>query len=155
MKGKETTMSEIRVLKVAICPSLSMRSELTYNIGCKVDGTVHLRICENTGRGVFNKAWVSMAEFDPLLTSAEKPITAGSLRALFQGKSANTTGFIMAVLIAEGLLKVSDEQPGSYVRIDPAEFKKGIQALMDSPPSVEDKPAKAKKTATNKTEGDK
>jgi hypothetical protein len=94
-----------------------------------------------------------MAEFDPLLTSAKKAITAGSLRALFQGKSANTTGFIMAVLMAEGLLKVSE--PGSYVCMDPAEFKNAIKALMDSPPSVEDKPAKAKKTTTNKTEGDK
>jgi hypothetical protein len=151
MKVKELPMSEIRILKIGSCPSISGRSSLTYNIGCKADSTLHLRICENTGRGVFNKDWIPLTELDPLLTSAEKPITAGSLRTLFQGKSANTTGFIMAVLIAEGLLKVSE--PGCYVRIDPSEFKKGIQALIESseslsPPSIEEKPAKVKKTAT-------
>jgi hypothetical protein len=57
----------------------------------------------------------------------------------------------MAALIVEGLLKVSE--PGSYVGNDPAEFKKAIQALIESseslsPPSIEEKPAKAKKTAT-------
>jgi hypothetical protein len=144
-------MSEIRILKIGTCPSISGRSTLTYHIGCKGD-TIHLRIYENTGKGVFNKDWVSLAEFEPLLTSAEKPITAGLFRALFQGKSANTTGFMMAVLIAEGLLKVSDEQPGNYVCMDPTEFKKRIQALIDtsdslSPPSIEEKPVKVKKTA--------
>lgn len=136
---------EIRILKTATCSSLSGRSTLTYEIGCDKNKAIYLRIAENTGSGIFSKDWIPLAQLDPLLSSEEKPITSGMLRSLFQSKSINTIGFVMAALIAEGLLKVSDERLRTYERIDPAKFKKDIQALMDAPLPVAEKPTKVKK----------
>jgi hypothetical protein len=62
-----------------------------------------------------------LAQLDPLLTSEEKPITAGLLHSLFKGKSINTAGFIIAKLITEGLLKISNESLRSYELTDPNE----------------------------------
>lgn len=123
---------EMRVLKIVTCPSLSGRSTLTYHIGCKGEGAIYLRLYENTGRGNFNKDWIPLSHLDPLMMSEEKPVTAGLLRSIFQGKSVNSTGFLMAALIAEGLLRVSGESLRSYHPVDSTEFKKGIQGLIDS-----------------------
>jgi hypothetical protein len=143
----------MKVLKEATCPSLSHKSTLTYEVGCGADRAVHIRITGNTGKGIINRGWVALADLEPLLKKGE-PVTAKALRALLQGRSANTVGFLMALMLAEGLLKVSPEDPHGYLPVDPADFRKGVLALMDSPQTVEDKPAKVKKTTAHKTEGD-
>ena len=53
---------EIRTIKTASCPSLSGKSELTYEIGVKVDKSIHIRLTENSGAGMYSKAWISLAE---------------------------------------------------------------------------------------------
>ncbi|MCB2183112.1 MAG: hypothetical protein KQH63_13840 [Desulfobulbaceae bacterium] len=123
---------EIRILKTGECPSLSGRSSLTYNIGCKDDKEVYLQLTGNTGQGIFNKDWISLVELDSVLASGEKPITSGKLHSMFKGKSANSSGFVLAVLLNEGLLKRSNDNLRHYERIDPVEFKKIIQVFMTS-----------------------
>lgn len=137
----------MRILKTAECPSLSGRSTLTYNIGCENEKEVFISLVANSGPGIFNKGWIEVAQLDPLLSSAEKPITSGLLHALFNGKSANSAGFLLAVLIKEGLIKISKESLRCYERIDPAEFKKTIQELIDKGVSVDPagEPVKGKK----------
>jgi hypothetical protein len=54
---------------------------------------------------------------------------------------------ILKIRSCPSILKVSEVTPGSYVCIDPIVFKKGIQTLIDSPPSIEEKTEKVKKTA--------
>jgi hypothetical protein len=56
---------EMKVLKESTCPTLSQRSTLTYEVGCGADRAVHIRIIGNTGKGIFNKDWVSLEELDP------------------------------------------------------------------------------------------
>jgi hypothetical protein len=143
---------EMRILKIATCPSLSGRSTLTYHIGCKEDQSLCLRIYSNSGTGIFSKAWVALAQLDESMQSEDKPITASMLRELFKGKSVNTTGFIIAALIHEGLIRIDDESKRTYQKVDPAEFKKTIQALIDAgtnltidAPMTQEKVTKAKK----------
>jgi hypothetical protein len=143
----------MKVLKESTCPSLSQRSTLTYEVGCGADRTVHIRITANTGKGIINKHCVPLSVLEPLLKKGE-PVTAKALRSILQGRSANTVGFLMALMLAEGLLQASPDDPHGYLPVDPAEFRKVIQALMDTPQSIEDKPVKAKKTTAHKTEGD-
>lgn len=121
------TEESIRTLKTDDCPSLSGRSDLSYKIGCK-GKEVFLCLAGNSGGGKFNKEWVPLAQ---ILSSEETQITSGSLRTIFKGKSANSAGFMLAVLVAEGLVKISEDAK-TYERIDPREFQKGIQALMDA-----------------------
>jgi len=130
----------MRILKMGECQSLSGRSTLTYSISCREDKEVYLSLVGNTGKGIFNKDWISLVLLDPLLASEEKPITSGLLRELFKGKSSNSAGFVLAVLLKEGLLKVSKDSLRCYERIDPTEFKKSIQELIESKVSLNQAP---------------
>jgi hypothetical protein len=118
----------LKILKTKECSSLSGLSTLSYKIGCKDDKEVCLSIVGNTGKGVFNKDWVSLAQIDSMLASEKKPITSGSLHGLFEGKSSNSAGFILAVLLNEGLLKVSSKNQRNYDRVDQKEYQKIIKA---------------------------
>ena len=137
---------ELRILKIATCPSLSGRSTLTYHVGCKNDGTLYIQIYQNSGSGVFSKEWIPI--MDPLMASGDKPLTAGMLRELFKGRSVNTCGFVIAALIHEGLLKVADESKRTYERIDPTKYKAEIQALIDAGTTMYETPAPDKEKAT-------
>lgn len=147
--------NEMRVVKIATCPSLSGKSTLTYHIGCLDDRAIYLRLVENTGQGNFNKDWIPLAQLDPLLASMETLITARLVRSIFDGKSVNTSGFLLAALLAEGLIKMSEDGLSSYLPIDGTGFKTGIQSLIDSgvslgknPASDEERPSQAKKSIT-------
>jgi len=95
---------EMRTLKEGSCQSLSGRSTLTYMIGCTADNELYLCLTDNTGKGIFNKKPVEPSRIDSMLAAHPSPITSSSLRGLFEGRSSNNLGFIIAVLLAEGLL---------------------------------------------------
>jgi hypothetical protein len=119
---------EMKDLKTSECPSLSGSSILTYQIGCNDDKDVCLSIVGNTGKGIFNKDWISLEEIDSLMGTEKGPITSGSLKELFVVKSSNSAGFVLAVILSEGLLKISSNNERHYERIDQKEFGKIIQA---------------------------
>jgi hypothetical protein len=89
------------------CKTLSGKSTLTYHYGTDGRGQYHVRIHGNTGGGYHSNEWVSL---DAILAKLEqhpedKPISSINLFDLFKGKSVNTPGYLLAVLINEGLLK--------------------------------------------------
>jgi len=93
----------MRVLSTGTCETLSGSSRLTYHIGSLPDGEIHLRVHSNTGGGFFSQDWISLRD---ILTALKKrpegkPITSILLNPLFKGRSANTPGFMMAVLLHE------------------------------------------------------
>ena len=137
---------KIRILKTGECPSLSGKSKLTYQIGSDTDNNVHVALTGNTGAGVFNKDWISLEEIHTMLANKEK-VTSGSLHELFDGRSSNSAGFFVAVLLKEGILKVS---PGDkhYNFVGQAEFGKIVKALLDSGASKK-KTSKKRKGVTN------
>jgi hypothetical protein len=119
---------EMKDLKTSECPSLSGSSILTYKIGCNDDNEVHVALTGNTGKGIFNKDWISLEEIDSLMAVEKGPITSGSLHGLFEGKSSNSAGFVLAIILSEGLLKISSNNERHYERIDPKEYRKSIKA---------------------------
>ena len=119
---------EMNILKTSECPSLSGSSILTYQIGCNDDKDIYLCLTGNTGKGIFNKDWISLEEIDSLMGTEKGPITSGSLKELFDGKSSNSAGFVLAVILSEGLLKISSNNERRYERIDQKEYRKIIQA---------------------------
>lgn len=149
------TELEIRILKIGATPSLSGQSTLTYHIGC-TDKEIYLRLTENTSGGLFSKEWVSLGRVNHL-RSGEQPITSSSLHTLFQGKSINSGGFMLAVLLGLGLVKSIEGKKRSYVGSDPTPFISAMQELMDSKVSLETnqptppKPAKDKKSKKKET----
>ena len=139
---------EIRVLKTGGCLSLSGRSDLTYEVGCMTDKSILIRLTENTGSGMFSKAWIPVAQIAQLLSADNKPITAKTIRPLYSG-SVNSVGFLQAVLKDVGLIKNMEENSRGYVRADPKKFTDEIKDLMENKSPPHKKPTKDKKA--NKT----
>ena len=131
---------KMRILKTGECPSLSGQSTLTYRIGCKDDNEVSIALTGNSGAGIFNSDWIVLEEIHSLLANQEK-VTSGSLHELFDGRPSNSAGFFVAVLLKEGLLKIS---PGNshYDFIGQTEFQKIVKGLIEAAP--EEKPDKKK-----------
>lgn len=124
MKNDQTPMEsnkEIRTLKTGSCLSLSGRSTITYEIGCKGDKAIHLRLTENTGSGMFSKAWIPVAQIDLLLSADDKPITSSTIRSLYtrscrtyrQGRCL-TINVALPLNLAVGLLLIIAESYGQW-----------------------------------------
>ena len=128
---KTTSIAEpgLRILKVGSCQSLTGASTLTYHI----DSEVRFRVWENTGGGLFGREWVDWRRIEPVLKAPK--LTAGTLRNLFQGKSRNTPGFLLAVLKAEGLVKAAEG--GVHTGADPAPFLKAMEVLIASDTDIQ------------------
>jgi hypothetical protein len=134
----------LRIIKIATCPSLSSRSTLTYQIGCieNSDGKVDIRfrIKANTSRGFFSKEWIStnaiQAVFEKL--PADSAVSSMNFNGIFSGKSVNTSGFLLAVLKAEGLMVPVKGKHRSYLRGEPIEFADQIKRLVASSISLND-----------------
>ena len=142
----ELNEEKIRILKTGSCESLSGRSMLTYEIGCKEDKTICIRLTENSGAGMYSKAWLPMLQITQLLSADDKPIASRTINPLYTG-SANSCGFMLAVLRNEGLIKNVEENSRGYMRCDPSGFNAAMKVLIDTGnESALSKPAKEKKT---------
>lgn len=94
--------SAIAITKTANCPSLSGSSTLTYEVGTTEEDTYY-RVVGNSAAGLFCKDWIPLTQITPLLTNST--ITSGTLKELYEGRSNNSPGFLLAVLKAEGLVR--------------------------------------------------
>ena len=150
--------SDIRILKVGSCLSVSGKSTLAYHIGCTAESDIQFRVYANTGAGFFSKEWLPLNTIQQAFDKGGKSFTSFMLTPLFRGKSQNNTAFLLAVLLEEGLVKPSKERRGGYECIDSSGFMAEVKALMDSKTALkaDDKPSKSvKKKASSKTASDK
>lgn len=130
-------MTEImRTIKTSTCSSLSGRTTLTYHVGW-LDGGIYFRLHENSSGGLFSKEWVSLDRLD---IEEGKPISSATIQSLFSGKSSNTGGFLLAVLLNEGLIKPIEGKGRQYQGCDPEAFKSAMQPLIDTKVSPETAP---------------
>lgn len=136
---------EINVLKTATTSSLSARSILTYEVGGK-DSAVFLRITQNSGSGIYSKSWIELSQITP----DDTPITAKKLKEIFKGKSVNTVGFSISALLAEGLLKISENSLRSYERVPADEYQKILHSYIVPETPPEKKPTDGKKPKIEK-----
>ena len=123
---------EIRILKTASCPSLSGKSNLTFNIGCNAAGEVHFKVAGNDGGGYFNDDWVAQSSIQAVLDRLPtgSPITSATFRSIYPSKSTNSPGFLAAVLRDIGLLQPSKDKPRCYELGSPNEFISEVNALL-------------------------
>ncbi|WP_050799659.1 hypothetical protein [Thiocapsa marina] len=132
----------MRILKVGTCPSLSGASTLAYHLGCDSEKALHIRIWGNTGGGLFGREWVPWSAVQPVLDT-DAPVTAGTLKraGVCKGKSANTPGFLLAVLKAEGLVETLET--GGHRKSDSGDFLSEMQKLIDAGTEIQVPPTKA------------
>lgn len=95
---------QIQPLSTTTCPTLSRKSKLTYELGQDAAKGFHYRIVSCDGGGFFSPEWIAWPDIQTAIKKSLGPITSLCLRPLFKGKSVNTSGYLLAVLLAEGLL---------------------------------------------------
>lgn len=124
----------IRILKISTCPTLSGRSQLTYQVGNDTESTVHIKVSQNSGNGQFNANWVSLSAIEKLLAGhpADKPMTSSAMLPVFRGKSSNSPAFLFAALKAEGLVVAGKEKDSGYLLGDVDAFRKSVSALINA-----------------------
>ena len=116
----------MRVLKVGTTASLSRRSTLGYALGADDSNAIFLSLSSNTAAGMFSTNWIAFLDIAEALVHADK-ITSATLAPLYEYTSKNNAGFMLAVLLAEGLVCPSDRH---YVRQDFKPFQQHINALI-------------------------
>ena len=132
MSKSEDPLDEIMtVVKASSCDTLTKKSKLTYHIGTLPDGEVYFRIHNNTGNGFFSNEWISLADIRKVLSKIPvgKPVTAIMLNGLFTGKSVNTPGFLLAVLVHEKLLIPMQGKKRSHEPCDPEKIMEWTNQL--------------------------
>ena len=113
------------------CPSLSGRSTLSYTIGRHTeDETLHLRISDNSGKGMWCKDWCSASAIQEVVLG-EGELTAKSLQVLYLGKSVNTGGFLAAVLKDLGLIRANEENTRLHEHAPTTTFEQVAMARID------------------------
>ncbi len=95
----------LQIIQTTKCQTVSNKSTLTYNIGVDDDKAVFMRILSNTGGGYFSNEWISLENITSVLGDVSgEHITSIHLIPLFKGKSVNTPGYLLAVLVNETVL---------------------------------------------------
>lgn len=133
-KAAANTELPLRILKIGRCLTVSGKSTLTYHVGCTPESVIKLRLYGNSGNGFLNQDWIPWTAIQERLEpqSGESTFTSQVLHALFNGKSLNSPGFLMAVLKAEGVVKVSTVKRRCYEAVKDSGFLAEIERLMAS-----------------------
>ncbi len=144
MQTTTAAVSNIRVLRAGQCPSLSGGSTLTYHVATNNESAIAFRLFENSSKGFFSNEWIPLSDILEAFGDRAS-ISSSILRPLFLSKSTNNAGFMLAALLAEGLVQASSAQHGSYLPVDPAAYKASLRELIDAgiDLKVEEKPRKA------------
>lgn len=131
LPSNDTPENPIQVLKQGTCPTSSGKSTLGYEVGTDETGEIHLRVSSNDGGGFFSNEWVSYTAVQVALNNwpADQGVTSMTFHKIFRGKSANTPGFLIAVLCAEDIIEPMGEKKRVHQPCDPEAFLASVQAL--------------------------
>ena len=127
------TDTNMRILQVDSCESISGSCSLKYELGCSPDNKMFIRITNSSGNGFFNSSWYSIGAILKALAKGRKgdPLTSYLLDPLIKG-SANTAPFVMAALCNERLLRVLKGKKRGHVFLDPEGFDARMQKLVSA-----------------------
>lgn len=140
-----STAPTFRILKKAQCPTISGKSDLTYNIASDPQKAIYLRVASNSGGGFFSQEWVALKDIQQALLSGS-PISAIRLMPLFRGQSVNTPGFLLAVLAAENLIRPLPGKQRVHELVEGSDFQARMDKLIASNANLPDDAAGTKPT---------
>ncbi|RDH82468.1 MAG: hypothetical protein DIZ80_09255 [endosymbiont of Galathealinum brachiosum] len=113
---QEAPITPPKIILTTKCKTVSSKSTLTYNIAIDDKNKAYIRVVSNTGGGYFSNEWILIDDINSTLKAAPKdqPISSIHLFPLFKGKSVNTPGYLLAVLINEKVLIPHTENKRQY-----------------------------------------
>lgn len=105
----------LKIIQTSKCQTISGKSTLTYNVGVDDEGQIAVRVFSNSGGGFFSNEWVLIDDITTLLGDVTgEHITSINLIPLFRGKSVNTPGYLLAVLVNEKLLRPFEDKKRQF-----------------------------------------
>ena len=126
------------------CPSLSGRSTLSYTIGRHTeDGTLHLRISDNSGKGMWCRDWASASAIQEVVLG-EGDLTAKRFHVLHPAKSINTGGFVLAALKDLGLIRANEENTRLHEHVPTTTYDRVAMARIGVSSEPTPKPGRRK-----------
>ncbi|MFT4941967.1 MAG: hypothetical protein ACI88A_005040 [Paraglaciecola sp.] len=132
----------IRIIKIAECGKLTApnTASLTYNIGVDSTNKAHFRTTDNATGGLFSPEWIAL---DTILDTVKTAVGVKQFNALifdrlFSYRSANNAGFLVAALLAKGVLQRYKETKRMVIMGEPDTFLADIKPLVDSDTSLHD-----------------
>ncbi len=150
-KNSDTTHPSITTIKKATCKTLSGKSTLTYRLGIDEASVLHWQVLSNSGNGYHSDEWLAFQDIQQALSDWAKdfPVTSMALGSLFTGRSSNSTGFLMATLVKEGILEPVPDSKRHYQLCEPADFLAEMYKLTAAhSKSVKPKPKAKTRAAT-------
>lgn len=127
---EQETVDPIVVVYKGQCESLSKRSTLDFEVGQDpADDSWHIKISGNSQAGMYCPLWVSAESVQDIVLGATE-LTSTSLKPLFIGKSINTAGFLVAVVRALGLVRVSAINSRHHEHVPGSTFAQVVQQCM-------------------------
>ena len=147
----------VTVIREAKCPTSSGKSTLTYQLGKDNSGDIFIKISGNDGGGFWSAEWVPYTSVERAITEcpADQGITSMAFRKIFRGKSANTPGFLVAVLCDLRLLEPMGDKKRVHQACDSAAFLNSLEELQKAtgkkPATKAKTPAKSKAAPKAKT----
>lgn len=111
-----STLTSYRLIREARAPKMGLRSTGQIVFQVLTDDAhqdVFLRIAANEGGGYVSDEAVSVHALARCITDLEagQILRSGMFKPAFAGRSSNNSGFIAAVMLAEGLLSRDAERP--------------------------------------------
>ena len=156
-KNPDNPKNPVQILKEANCPTSTSRSTLTYQVGISESGQALIKVSSNDGGGFFSNEWIAFTDIQAAIEAwpEDQGITSMTFRQIFRGKSANTPGFLIAILCAEGLLEPMPDKKRVHQACDPSSFLASVEELKEEAGITSGKKtaakAKAKQRAKVKT----
>ena len=146
--SKPSETPAIIVLRKGSCKSLEGRGTLNYELGNNDSKSLYWRISQNSGGGFFSNEWIPFSAIQSALESwsANTPLTSLALRGLFKGKSANNPSFLLATLVAEGVVKALEGKRRQYTLTDISAFLRSVSKASHSKTSQRQSPAPQKES---------
>ncbi len=135
--------SDIEIVSTQKTKTVSGKSDLTYHLGKDDDSNAYLRIWVNSSNGYFSSEFLSLSAITALLEKqGGASFTSFVFQELFNGKSVNTPGFLVAALLNEGVLALEENKKRKYLyvsvdklyaKIDKAKPRKTVKKIARKP----------------------
>ena len=115
-KTEKADKLSLQIVATAKCQTISGKSTITYNLGADNKNALFIRIKGNTGGGFYSDEWIPLNNITAVLDElpADQPISSINLFPLFNGKSVNTPGYLLASLLSEGVLSLAQGKKRVY-----------------------------------------
>ena len=117
------------ILKSSNCPKLRGNTTLKYQIGLTPESKIAIRVTENNrfSGGSFCDKWLLLSDIEAAL--GRGVFASKGLSPIIQGDN-NNKGFVMAVLLHEGLVKRSKRRPQRFEWSGKAKFIERMKVLL-------------------------